>query len=356
MSTPGRPKGEYLSAQHEGISMRQFPGAVLDIAYHLPERVVKNAEFQADHPDWRVDQTEKKTGVFERHIARADETAYDLALIAAQKLLAKHPALADKVDAIIFCTQSPDHVMPGNAFLLHRDLGLSQSVIAFDYNLACSGYVYGLMMASGFIKIGMAKNVLLVTADTYSKYIADDDRSTRMLFGDGASVSWIGEAAQFDGVPLIGAFEDFQCASDGKGWDKFIIKSGGHRQPPSQKSEPGYRDTIEMNGLHVLNLVNDRVIKQMLELLQKHELAPAQIDQFFLHQASGLALDSLGKKLRLGGDKLFSNLATVGNTVSSSIPILIKDYFSQASLAPGSRLFLCGFGVGYSWGSLLARK
>ncbi len=336
--------------------MSQFPGAVLDIAYHLPEQVVTNGQLQADHPDWRVDQAEKKTAVFKRHIARADETAYDLALIAARKLLAKHPVLADKVDAIIFCTQSPDHVMPGNAFLLHRDLGLAQNVIAFDYNLACSGYVFGLMMASGFLKIGMAKNVLLVTADTYSKYIRSDDRSTRMLFGDGASVSWVADATGFEGEPLIGSFEDFQCASDGKGWDKFIIKSGGHRQPASRQDEPGYSDTIEMNGLHVLNLVNDRVIKQMLELLHKHELAPTQIDQFFLHQASGLALDSLGKKLKVSADQLYSNLATVGNTVSSSIPILIKDYFSQATLPKGSRLFLCGFGVGYSWGSLLARK
>ena len=336
--------------------MSRFPGSVLDIAYHLPDQVVTNHEFQAGHPDWRVDQTEKKTGVFERHIARADETAYDLALVATKKLLAKYPALADRIDAIVFCTQSPDHVMPSNAFLLHRDLNLGQNVLAFDYNLACSGYVYGLMMASGFIKIGMAKNVLLVTADTYSRYIEDDDRSTRMLFGDGASVSWIGDAASFGGEPLIGSFEDFQCASDGKGWDKFLIKSGGHRQPASQQGEPGYRDTIEMNGLHVLNLVNDRVIKQIFELLGKHRLSPEQIDQFFLHQASGLALDSLGKKLKVGSDKRFSNLATVGNTVSSSIPILIKDYFSQASLPQGSRLFLCGFGVGYSWGSLLARR
>jgi 3-oxoacyl-[acyl-carrier-protein] synthase-3 len=338
----------------EGMS--QFPGAVLDIAYHLPERVVTNVEFQADHPEWRVEQAEKKTGVYERHIARADETAYDLALLAARKLLAQHPALVDQVDAVIFCTQSPDHVMPSNAFLLHRDLGLSQNVLAFDYNLACSGYVYGLLMASGFIKMGVAKNVLLVTADTYSKYIESEDRSTRMLFGDGASVSWIGNAASFDGEPLIGAFEDFQCASDGKGWDKFIIKSGGQRQPASEKDAPGYRDTIEMNGLHVLNLVNDRVVKQIFQLLNKHGLAPEAIAQFFLHQASGLALDSLGKKLKVGGDQVFSNLATVGNTVSSSIPILIKDYFSQATLAKGQRLFLCGFGVGYSWGSLLARK
>ena len=111
-----------------------------------------------------------------------------------------------------------------------------------------------------------------------------------------------------------------------------------------------------MNGLQVLNLVNDRVIKQLFALLPKNNLETDQIDQFFLHQASGLALDSLRKKLKVGADQVFSNLGNVGNTVSSSIPILIKDYFSQASLPHGSRLLLCGFGVGYSWGSLLATK
>jgi 3-oxoacyl-[acyl-carrier-protein] synthase-3 len=246
--------------------------------------------------------------------------------------------------------------MPSNAFLLQRDLGLGQQMLAFDYNLACSGYVYGLLMASSFIKTGAAKNILLVTGDTYSKYIADHDRSTRMLFGDGASASWIGIAEDGGPAPLISRFDDFQCASDGRGWDKFVIKSGGLRQPASAYAEADYNDKIFMNGLQVLNLVNDRVIKQMLELLHKHELEPAHIGQFFLHQASGLALDSLGKKLKVGEDKLFSNLAKTGNTVSSSIPILIKDYFSQATQPPGSRLFLCGFGVGYSWGSLLATK
>jgi len=328
----------------------------LDIEYHLPDQVVTNADFQASFPGWRVEQTEKRTGVLKRRIARLDETAYDLALIAVKKLFYKHPSLRDKVDAIIFCTQSPDYVMPSNAFLLQRDLELQNNLLAFDYSLACSGYIYGLLIASSFIKTGVAKNVLLVTADTYSKYIAVSDRSTRMLFGDGASASWIGFADQCKAEPLIGSFDDFQCASDGKGWDKFIIKSGGNRQPVSANTEAGYHDKIFMNGLQVLNLVNDRVIKQLFVLLQKNDLEAKQIGQFFIHQASGLALDSLKKKLKVGPDQMFSNLESVGNTVSSSIPILIKDYFSQSNQPEGSRLLLCGFGVGYSWGSLLATK
>jgi 3-oxoacyl-[acyl-carrier-protein] synthase-3 len=336
--------------------MSQFPGQLLDIEYYLPDQVVTNASLQELHPEWRIDQTEKRTGVLSRHIAREDETAYDLALKATKKLLAKYPALTEKIDAIIFCTQSPDYVMPSNAFLLQRDLGLSSNILAFDYNLACSGYVYGMLMVSGFIKLGIVKNALLITADTYSKYTETNDRSTRMLFGDGASVSWVGDGNSFNGIPLIGAFDDFQCASDGAGWDKFIIKSGGARNPIDPDQSNNHLDKITMNGLHVLNLVNDRVSTQIANLLKKHELQPEQIAQFFLHQASQVALESLTKKIRINRNQFFTNLATVGNTTSSSIPILIKDYFSQNSLEEESRLLLCGFGVGYSWGSMLARK
>ena len=262
---------------------------------------------------------------------------------------------ADAVDGIIFCTQSPDYVMPSNAFLLQRDLGLKKSILAYDYNLACSGYVYGLAMATSFIKTGIAKNLLLITADTYSKYLGENDRSTRMLFGDGASASWIGSTGG-PVPPLISSFDDFALSSDGSGWAQFMIKSGGSRQPSSRHAEPDYDDKIHMNGLQVLNFVNDRVIKQVRELLVKNNIKAEEIDQFLLHQASGLALDCMKKKLKLNDRQMFSNLPFVGNTVSSSIPILIKDYFSQRELAGGSRLLLCGFGVGYSWGSLLASR
>jgi 3-oxoacyl-[acyl-carrier-protein] synthase-3 len=181
-----------------------------------------------------------------------------------------------------------------------------------------------------------------------------------MLFGDGAAASWIAEPAEFGGTPLISAFEDFRCASDGKGWDKFIVPGGGQRHPVSHDSAGGSeterRDKIEMNGLHVLNLVGDRVVSQIRSLLADHALTADQIDQFLFHQASNLALDSLGKRLGIPPERRYSNLARVGNTVSSSLPILVKDCMSEQAPATGSRLFLCGFGVGYSWASLLARR
>ena len=335
---------------------RNFPGSLIDIAYCLPEQVLTNAQLAAQYPDWNVAQTEKRTGVYERRIARADETAYDLALTATRDLLDGHPGLADKLDAIIFCTQSPDYPMPSNAFLLQRDLRLKANTLAFDYNLACSGFVYGLLMASSFIATGAASNVLVVTADTYSKHIADEDRATRMLFGDGAAATWIAAPGQTDVEPMIMRFDDMLCASDGTGWDKFHVKSGACRQPVSQREEPGYNDRIQMNGLHVLNFVGDRVLLQIKALLERNGLTPGEIDQYLLHQASSLALDTLSRRLALAPERVCRNIERIGNTVSASIPILIKDYFSRAQVAPGSRLLLCGFGVGYSWGSLLATR
>lgn len=335
---------------------RHFPGSLIDIVYCLPKQVLTNAQLAAQYPDWNVAQTEKRTGVYERRIARADETAYDLALKAARSLLERHPGLADKVDAIIFCTQSPDYVMPSNAFLLQRDLNLPTQTLAFDFNLACSGFVYGILMATSFIASGAATNVLLVTADTYSKHIADEDRATRMLFGDGAAATWIAAPGQTEFTPLIREFVDIQCASDGTGWDKFHIKSGACRQPPSQRDESGYNDRIQMDGLQVLNFVGDRVVVQVKALLERNGLSPAEVDQYLLHQASRLALDAMGRRLGVGAVKVFANIERIGNTVSASIPILIKDYFDRGPVAEGSRLLLCGFGVGYSWGSLLARR
>jgi 3-oxoacyl-[acyl-carrier-protein] synthase-3 len=336
--------------------MQQLPSSLIDIEYYLPEQVVGNSYFSEKFPEWKVDQTALRTGVLFRHIARQDETAYDLALAAAIKLLDKNPSLRQKVDGIIFCTQSPDYVMPSNGFLLQRDLGLKKDILVFDYNLACSGFIYGLVMATSFIRSGVAKNLLLVTADTYSKLLAENDRSTRMLFGDGAAVSWIGEVGDCGNPPLIGSFDDFLLSSDGSCWDQFVIKSGAGRQPPSFRCEPGYNDKIAMNGLRVLNFVNDRVIRQLSELLANNCLKAEDIEQFFFHQASGLALDSLEKKLKINSEQMFSNLLTIGNTVSASIPILIKDYFSQNRPPKGSRLLLSGFGVGYSWGSILATR
>lgn len=331
-----------------------FPGSILDIEYHLPEKIISNLEFADKFPEWKIDQAVDRVGVIERRYAHEKETALDLAEIAVHKLFKKHPQLSETVDGVIFCTQSPDYIMPSNSFLIQKIFNLRKNLIAFDFNLACSGYIYGLMIASSLIKTGMCKNILLITGDTYSKYLREDDRSTRLLFGDGASVSWIGESNLSTPEPLISKFIDFQCSSDGAGWDKFIIKSGGSRT--SSADVDIEQSKIYMNGLQVLNFVNSKVTVQIKEILHKNLMTANTIDLYLFHQASKLALDSLANYFKIPNDKTFSNLAKIGNTVSSSIPILIKDYFDSHQIEKESNVLISGFGVGFSWGSLLAKR
>jgi 3-oxoacyl-[acyl-carrier-protein] synthase-3 len=333
--------------------MKNPVGSLMDIAVQLPARILTNNELELEYPAWNVPQTALRVGVQARHIAAKSETALDLALVATRKLLDRHKGLENAIDGILFCTQTPDYLLPSNAFLLQKELGLRKEIIALDFNLACSGFVYGLAMGLSFLRSGMARNLLLVTADTYSKLLKNDDRSTRMLFGDGAAVSWLSiDSAPFEIHPLISSFDRFSLSSDGEGWHDFIIRSGGARQPERMPS--GYGDRIEMNGLSVLNFVNDRVLNQLRELLKVEGLKQEDLAQCFFHQASGLALDSLRKRLKLRENQMFSNLDFIGNTVSASIPILMNDFFEKHSLVRGDRVLVSGFGVGYSWGSVLA--
>ena len=333
-----------------------FPGSIIDIEYSLPEDILSNDHLKKMFPEWNMDAASKKTGVIERRISKYGQTAKDLGLQACKKLLLKHPFLKQKLDAILFCTQTPDYIMPSNAFLIHRDLGLSEKVLAFDYNLACSGYVYGLLLASSLIKTGMVKNVLLVTGDTYSKIINPSDRATRILFGDAASATWIGTSNTAHFKPLINKIDNFDLGTDSAGWNKFVVQTGGYRNPIDQNKVNEDDGKIFMNGMQILNFVNFKIVPHLKEFLIKNDIKTADITQYLLHQGSLLAIESIKKKLHLNNNQIFSNITNIGNTVSSSLPILIKDYFSNIDVPKGSKLLICSFGVGYSWGSALVTK
>ena len=331
-----------------------FPGSLLDIEYYLPEKVVTNEEFDKQFPEWNVEKALNTVGVKSRHYAEENETALDLAKEAIKKLFKKYPELTTKIDGLIFCTQSPDYVMPSNSFLIQRDFNLNQNMVCYDINLACSGYIYGLMQASALLSTGLCHNILIVTGDTYSKYLKPDDRSTRLLFGDGASVSWVGSPNPLCPKPMLESFVDFSLASDGAGWDKFIIEAGGCRNPLTKANEEGSK--IYMNGLQVLNFVNSKVTVQLKTFMEKHALNTENVEQFVFHQASRLALETLKTRFKIPQEKVTDNLIHVGNTVSSSIPIALKDYMTKNTPKDGSNVVLCGFGVGFSWGTMLAKR
>ncbi|MES2330083.1 MAG: ketoacyl-ACP synthase III [Bacteroidota bacterium] len=327
---------------------------IRSIEYYLPEQVVTNADLQAEFPHWDVDKVEKKTGVRERHIAAKKETALDLSIKACEKLFAQYDK--DAIDGIIYCTQSPDYIMPSNSFLLQKHFGLSEKAFAFDFNHACTGYIYGLMMAQSFIRSEMASRLLLINADTYSKYINPQDRSTRVLFGDAAAASIMEGTTEAIGVI------DMEIATYGEGYDKFMIPAGGTRLPLSGETAKEVKDDagnvksqqdIHMDGLAVWSFINSKVPGQIDILLKRNGLQMKDIDLVIFHQASMLTIDSLVKKLKLDTNKVFINIQNIGNTVSASIPIAVKDAMDSGRLQKGNKMLLSGFGVGLAYGTVL---
>lgn len=328
---------------------------IVAIEYYLPEKIVNNHELEKLHPNWDMEKIFVKTGVKSRHIANENETAFDISIRAVEKLFSKNEIDKRKIDGIIFCTQSPDFIMPSNAFLIHKHFCFGTNVWAFDINLACSGFVYGISIVRGMIQSGMGKNILLITSDTYSKYINENDRSTRVLFGDGGAATVIGESF---GSELI----DVILETSGSNYDSFYIPAGGCRMPNSDKTKltedvnGNVRtfENIHMNGFAVWKFISRTVPNQINELLKRNNTKIEEIDFFAFHQASLLTLDSLIKTLNIS-KPVFSNLENKGNLVSSSIPILLKEAMDSKKLNRGDLVLLSGFGVGLSWGSFLIR-
>ncbi len=329
---------------------------IKDIAYYLPEYALTNEDLHKENPAWDIEALLNSVGVLKRHIARDNETALDLSFQACAKLFSNNKDTRKQIDGIIFCTQSADYIMPPNACILHKMLELPEDVFAFDFNLACSGYIYGLLIAQGLILTNTAKNILLVTADTYSKYINKQDRSVRMLFGDAAAVSWITASDSSQGII------DIQCATAGELYEKFIIRAGGCRIPKSSQTALAKVDNsgnlrslenIYMDGMAILTFVNSKIPRQIQQVLQRNGLTIDDIDIFIFHQASKVALNSLTRLLRIKPERVYQNLDRVGNTVSASIPIALKEALETKQISKGDKVLLCGFGVGLSWGSAI---
>lgn len=333
--------------------------AVAAIEYYLPEKVVSTADLSAEFPEWSVEKIDDKTGIRERHIAAAGECASDMAVAAAEKLFASGACRPEQVDYLLLCTQSPDHFLPTTACLIQNRLGVPCTAGALDFNLGCSGYVYGLGLAQGLIDSGQATNVLLLTAETYSKFLHPRDRSVRTIFGDAASATLV--SAQDSPAPLIGPFV---YGTDGSGGSNLIVPAGGMRCPRTAatavavKDEAGNersRDNLFMNGAEIFAFTLKVVPQTVDSVLAKAGLSLAGIDVFVFHQANKYMLEHLRKRLRIPLEKFQLALSDCGNTVSSTIPIALKHAAREGLLPAGKTVMLVGFGVGYSWGATILR-
>lgn len=326
---------------------------IKDIAYYLPAGVVTNEQLVNDFSEWSVEKIADKVGVSERRVAASNETAADLAVLATEKLLAKGTVKREDIDFVLFCTQSPDYKLPSSACIIQDRLGLGTQCGAFDFNLGCSGYEYGLAVAKGLVVAGIASDVLLLTGETYNHYIHPQDKGNRTIFGDGASATVISS----DGFASIG---EFSLGTDGSGAKHLIVKSGGARYPEKfndlsfdEGGNPISSDYLNMNGQEIFAFTLTKVPKMMKDVLTKNNLQKEDIDLFVFHQANKYMLEHLRKKLKIEEEKFFNNLAFVGNTVSSTIPIAICDAREQGKLQ--GNVLLVGFGVGLSWGATVIK-
>ena len=325
------------------------------ISYYLPEKVVTNEELLKEFPEWSVDKVAQKVGVDSRHLASEGETAGDMAEKAARILFKEHDIDPQSIDFIMLCTQSPDYFLPSTACILQDRLGIPTSAGAFDYNLGCSGCIYGMAIAKGLIASGIAKNVLLLTAETYNKYLHPSDKSNRSIFGDGAAACLIST----EGIAEIG---EFSLGTDGSGANNLIVKTGAarHNQPTGMSVEDDeghiwYDDYLYMNGGAIFNFTLDAVPVMMKDILAKNNLAKEDIDYFVFHQANKFMLNTIRKVCVLPKDKFYVNLTETGNTVSSTVLIGLKDCIDNKSITAGMKVMISGFGVGLSWGGTILR-
>lgn len=326
--------------------------AIGPIAIHLPTRVETNEELKQEFPSWEMDVIYEKTGIAARHIAAPEECASDLGVAAAEKLFREHNIDPQSIDFLLFCTQTPDYPLPTTACLVQDRLGLRTSVGALDFNLGCSGFVYGLSLADGLIRTGAVRRVLLITAETYSKYIHPSDRSLRTIFGDGAAATLI-DAADAQSLRA------FQFGTDGKGGDTLLVGRGGARRP-EQAIKPRHRhrwpSDLYMDGPSLINFTVGAVPQLVDNILAAAQLTRADIDLFLLHQATYKMLAQLRERLELSETQMPLALERVGNTVSSTLPILIDQLRRDGGLRTGRTSILIGFGVGWSWAGCVWRE
>ena len=325
------------------------------ISYYLPERIVTNEDLVKEFPGWSIEKIAKKVGDYTRHLASPDETAGDLAEKAARKLFSENGIDPKEIDFVMLCTQSPDYFLPSTACILQDRLGIPTSAGAFDYNLGCSGCIYGFALAKGLISSGFAKNVLLLTAETYTKYLNPDDKSNRSIFGDGAAACLISQ----DGFAEIG---EFVLGSDGSGADKLILKTGASRQKEATgryfEDEEGhmrYDDYLYMNGGAIFNFTLDIVPELMEQTLKKNSMEKDNVNCFIFHQANKFMLDTIRTVCSIPKDRFYNNLCETGNTVSSTILIGLKKSIEDNTIGLGSTVLVAGFGVGLSWGATILK-
>lgn len=301
------------------------------IEYFLPKNTENKKTLKKDNPKLNVEGVFKKTGINKRHVSSSNEDTIDLAEKSIKKLLKKFPNT--KIDFLILVTQTSPYRIPTAACILQDKLKLGKELIAFDINLGCSGFIYALNIASALIKSQEAKNGIIVCADTYTKMISKKNIQCRPIFSDAAAATMICKS----NINKIGPF---LLGTDGSGFNALKLEQG--------------KNEVEMNGAQVLTFAMSIVPDNVKKLLKKSSISSKKINYFIFHQASKYILDNINRKLLIPKNKTYENYNKVGNTISASIPIALKDA-SKKKIKNNNNLIIAGYGVGLSWGSAIIK-
>lgn len=323
--------------------MNLIPTGIIGTGKYVPERVLTNKELEQmveTNDEWIV----TRTGIKERRIASTEQATSDLAVHASQIALKNAGLTAEEIDLIIVATVTPDMAFPSTACLLQEKLGAKKAA-AFDLSAACSGFIYGLSVASSFVATGMYKNVLVVGAECLSRITDYTDRNTCILFGDGAGAVIVSQ------VPEGRGFKSFELGADGAGGELLKVCGGGSRVPASVESIEEKKHYIYMAGSEVFKFAVRIMGSAAEEALRKAGFEKSDIDLLVPHQANVRIIQSALNRLELSEDKCMTNLDRYGNMSAASIPVALAEAVEAGRVNEGDKIVLVGFGGGLTWGA-----
>jgi 3-oxoacyl-[acyl-carrier-protein] synthase-3 len=319
---------------------------IAGVGHFAPPRVVTNHDFER----W-LDTTDEwittRTGMKRRHWVDADTATSDLAVEAARHALANAGIASTDIDCYIVATATPDYPFPATACLVAARLG-AQDKASFDIEIACSGFIYGLTLASSLIRAGVHRRVMLIGAETLSKLINIHDRATAILFGDGAGAVIL-EASAED------SFLSAELGADGSNPEYLRVAIGGSRKPADVAALQAGEQYIQMEGREVFKFAVNKMIVATDVALQKANLTKAQLDFLIPHQANKRIIDAAAKYLEMPPEKVIVNIQEYGNTSAASIPIALSEAIAAGRIKPGNLIVFVGFGGGLSWGAVTWR-
>ncbi len=323
------------------------PAGIAGMGVYVPNKILTNNDLEkiVDTSDAWI---RARTGIVERRVVEGDTATSDLAVLAAKAALEDGGVHIDEVDLILVTTSTPDMIFPSTACLVQKKLN-SRGAAAFDMQAACTGFIYGMTVASQFIETGMYKTVLLIGADAFTKHINWKDRGTSVIFGDGAGAFVLREADK--GYGLLSSY----LAADGSGADLLKIPAGGSYHPGSEESVREGLHFVYMNGSEVFKFAVRIFPEAVQRALDKAGLTVDDIDYLVPHQANIRIINSGIERLGINKDKVVINLDRYGNTSTASIPLALYDLYKTGSLKRGDVLVFVGFGAGLTWGANVIR-